>query len=193
MKISDGKIGPSPEPLLVRLGAGILSMNSQVAELTNKQQINDITMRKYLLFSILSLCIASSYAEDVSIDDLYPPTNNKNVQVEETNLPIVFINTLGSVIQREDRITARMKIIDNGAGSVNHGDTIAYPDQTVDYEGYIGLKYRGNSSFEKSDKKPYGLHSNRPSRRGERSRRCRCSEWPRTTTGCCWLRLPTSR
>lgn len=114
-------------------------------------------MRKYLLFSILSLCIASSYAEDVSIDDLYPPTNNKNVKVEETNLPIVFINTLGSVIQKEDRITARMKIIDNGEGNVNHGDTIAYPDQTVDYEGYIGLKYRGNSSFDKSDKKPYGF------------------------------------
>ncbi|MGM9713887.1 MAG: CotH kinase family protein [Prevotella sp.] len=114
-------------------------------------------MRKYLLLTLLALCTSSLYAEDVSIDDLYPPTNNRDVKIEATNLPVVFVNTLGGVIQREDRITARMKIVDNGTEGLNHGDTIAYPDQKVDYEGYIGLKYRGNSSFEKSDKKPYGF------------------------------------
>ena len=114
-------------------------------------------MNRFLFFALLSLSAVASSAQGVSIDELYPPTNNRNIKVEETNLPIVFINTLGSGISREDRITARMKIVDNGTGCLNHGDTIAYPDQRVDYEGYIGLKYRGNSSFEKSDKKPYGF------------------------------------
>lgn len=114
-------------------------------------------MTRYLLSILLSWTPLASFAEDINIDDFYPPTNSREVKIEETNLPIVFINTLGSVIQREDRITARMKIIDNGIGNLNYGDTIAYPLQTVDYDGYIGLKYRGNSSFEKSDKKPYGF------------------------------------
>lgn len=114
-------------------------------------------MTRYLLFLLLSWTAFPSLAQDINIDDFYPPTNNRDVKIEETNLPIVFINTLGSVVQRKERITARMKIIDNGTGNLNYGDTLAYPLQTVDYDGYIGLKYRGNSSFEKSDKKPYGF------------------------------------
>lgn len=114
-------------------------------------------MTRLLLSILLSWTTLASFAEEITIDDFYPPTNSREVKIEETNLPIVFINTLGSVIQRDDRITARMKIIDNGIGSLNHGDTIAYPLQTVDYDGYIGIKYRGNTSFEKSDKKPYGF------------------------------------
>lgn len=114
-------------------------------------------MRKLTTLYLAALCSTAVYAQDVSIDELYPPTNNREVKIGSTNLPIVFINTLGSVIQREERITARMKIIHNGDGCMNYGDTIAHPGQTVDYEGYVGLKYRGNSSFEKSDKKPYGF------------------------------------
>lgn len=49
-----------------------------------------------------------------------------------------------------------MKIIDNKDGK-NYGDTIAHPNQKADYDGYISLKYRGNSSFNSSDKKPYGF------------------------------------
>lgn len=89
--------------------------------------------------------------------DNYPPTNNKNVRLTQTNLPIVFMSVDGQTIQREERITARAKIIDNGAGQLNYGDTIAHPGQKVDYEGYVGLKYRGNSSFNSSDKKPYSF------------------------------------
>lgn len=114
-------------------------------------------MRKLTTLYLAALCSTAVYAQDISIDELYPPTNNREVKIGSTNLPIVFINTLGSVIQREERITARMKIIHNGDGCMNYGDTIAHPGQTADYEGYIGLKYRGNSSFEKSDKKPYGF------------------------------------
>lgn len=115
------------------------------------------TMKRTITLTLTALCCMALHAQGVSIDELYPPTNNREVKIGSTNLPIVFINTLGSVIEREERITARMKIIHNGDGNMNHGDTIAYPGQTVDYDGYIGLKYRGNTSFEKSDKKPYGF------------------------------------
>jgi len=67
------------------------------------------------------------------------------------------MNVKGKTIQREERITAWVKIIDNGNGQPNYGDTIAHPNQKIDYEGYVGLKYRGNSSFNSSDKKPYSF------------------------------------
>ena len=89
--------------------------------------------------------------------DNYPPTADAGVALGETNLPIVFINVGGKTIQRESRITARMTIVDNGEGQLNYADLSAHPGQHIDYDGYISLKYRGNSSFTSSDKKPYGF------------------------------------
>lgn len=88
----------------------------------------------------------------------YPP-DNKNVTLDKTNLPIVFITVDGENISRYDRITARMKIIDNGEGELNYADTVSHPGQRVDYEGYIGLRYRGNTSYSSSDKKPYSFRT----------------------------------
>ena len=99
-------------------------------------------MRKLLL---LSLLLSSSVCAQRA--DNYKP-DNKNVVFTETNLPIVFINTQGQMIDRDNRITAKMKIIDNGEGELNYMDT-----------GYIDLKYRGNSSFTNSDKKPYAIRA----------------------------------
>lgn len=100
------------------------------------------------------LCLTALYAQR---GDNYPPTKNAQVKLSETNLPIVFIDVDGKMILREERITAKIKIIDNGTGKTNYADLAAHPDQKVDYEGYISLKYRGNSSFNSSDKKPYGF------------------------------------
>lgn len=100
------------------------------------------------------LCLTALYAQRA---DNYPPTKNAQVKLSETNLPIVFIDVDGKMILREERITAKIKIIDNGTGKTNYADHAAHPDQKVDYEGYISLKYRGNSSFNSSDKKPYGF------------------------------------
>ena len=86
----------------------------------------------------------------------YPP-DNQNVQLTQTNLPIVWIEVNGQQIDREERKTARMKIIYNGEGQLNYADTVAHPGQTIDYDGYIALRYRGNSSFTMSDKKPYSI------------------------------------
>lgn len=111
-------------------------------------------MRRLLLLLPLMMIAACLKAQRA---DNYKPTNNAYVRLTKTNMPIVFINVNGRMIQREDRITARMKIIDNGEGQYNYGDTLAYPNQKVDYEGYVALKYRGNSSFNNSDKKPYSF------------------------------------
>ena len=108
----------------------------------------------------LSLFLISSVvcsAQDTDINNFKP--DNQKVKFTETNLPIVFIDTQHQVIERENRITAKMKIIDNGEGQLNHMDTLLYPNQTVDYSGYIDLKYRGNSSFTNSDKKPYAIRA----------------------------------
>ena len=74
----------------------------------------------------------------------YPP-DNEDVQLNSTNLPIVWIDVDGRYIDRDERITARMKIIHNGNGQLNYADTVAHPGQTIDYEGYVALRYRGSS------------------------------------------------
>ena len=86
----------------------------------------------------------------------YPP-DDQSVQLTSTNLPIVWLEVDGQYIDRYERITARMKIIHNGDGQINYGDTVAHPGQNIDYEGYVALRYRGSSSFSMSDKKPYSF------------------------------------
>ena len=85
----------------------------------------------------------------------YPP-EVKDIRIGESNLPIIFINTLGHEIEKENRVSAWMKIVNNPDG-INYDDTLAHPNQTIDYEGYIGVRYRGNSSFSYSAKKPYSI------------------------------------
>ncbi len=87
---------------------------------------------------------------------------NLFVRLYSTNLPIVWL-TVDGTVQRDQRITARMKIIDNGPGKKNYTDTVTYSGQHVDYDGYIALAYRGNSSYDYSAKKPYSFRPlNRP-------------------------------
>lgn len=106
---------------------------------------------------ILSVLALSSMAYAQQADN-YPP-DNQNVTIDSTNLPIVWIDVNGVMIDREERITGRMKIIHNGDGMLNYADTVAHPGQHIDYEGYIAIRYRGHSSFSLSDKKPYSFHT----------------------------------
>ena len=115
-------------------------------------------MRKQLL---LAFAVAATQAlaqvavssGDYDLNNFRPSTN---VQFSETPLPIVFITVNGQVIQRETKTLASMKIIDNGDGH-NYVDTTQHAGQTIDWEGPIALKYRGNTSFSASDKKPFGI------------------------------------
>ena len=113
-------------------------------------------MKRLLLFSIMVLSLGLLASADSP--DNYPP-DDTTVTIDSTNLPIVWIDVDGAMIMREERITARMKIIHNGDGMLNYGDTIAHPGQHIDYEGYIALRYRGNTSYTHSDKKPYSFRT----------------------------------
>lgn len=114
--------------------------------------------RRFFIFFAMIMAAATMQAQWWWWNPNYPP-DDEDVQLTQTNLPIVWINVNGETIDRNERITARMKIIDNGNGALNYADTIAHPGQRIDYEGYIALRYRGNSSFTASDKKPYSFRT----------------------------------
>ena len=103
----------------------------------------------------------------IAFADAYDAKNympvNASVQIEETNLPIVFINTKATdgnttVIHKDYRVAVRMTIINNDEGK-NYGDTLVHPGQKVDYDGWVGIKYRGESSFNFARKKPMGFRT----------------------------------
>jgi hypothetical protein len=93
----------------------------------------------------------------VAQDGPFEAPINKQVRLDSTNLPIVWINLQGASVNLTTRVTARMTILDNGEGRMNYADTVAHPGQHIDYRGYIGIRYRGNTSFSYSAKKPYSF------------------------------------
>ena len=117
--------------------------------------------RLLLLLFLLSGTFVTEASADSWDRDNFPP-NHTDVRLTETNLPIVFIDTRDSdharptVIHKDYRVAVRMKIIHNPA-SLNYADTLAHPGQRIDYEGWVGIKYRGSSSFTYSEKKPYSF------------------------------------
>ena len=73
----------------------------------------------------------------------YDPASSRNeVAFTSSNLPIVLIDTEGHLLTNKEKSLARMKIIDNGKGKRNH-----LTDKARGYDGYIGIKLRGNSSL----------------------------------------------
>ncbi|PLK43349.1 CotH kinase family protein [Emticicia sp. TH156] len=60
---------------------------------------------------------------------------------ESSNLPIIFINTMGTPILDDPKVKAEMKIIYNGPGKTN-----SLKDAPNHYNGFIGIEYRGSSS-----------------------------------------------
>ncbi|NVO21088.1 MAG: CotH kinase family protein [Bacteroidetes bacterium] len=71
----------------------------------------------------------------------------------ESNLPLVVINTFGANIPDDPKITAHLGIINNSAGNRNH-----LGDPFNDYNGYIGIEIRGQSS-QMFPKKCYGMET----------------------------------
>ena len=116
---------------------------------------------KYIFFFIIVLIPTIIMADDYDPNNYRP--EHSDVKINETNLPIVFIDTRhGSdqpnIIHKDYAIVARMKVIMNNNG-INYGDTIAHPNQTVNYEGWISIRYRGNTSFSASEKKPFNIRT----------------------------------
>lgn len=101
---------------------------------------------------ILRFCKASP--------ELFLPVNTE-VCLDSTNLPIIFISTSHKV-DRDSYTQAYMKIISNSKGSLNYCDTLTHPNQTIDYEGLIQLKYRGHASYLVYNKKSYAIRPMNP-------------------------------
>jgi subtilisin-like proprotein convertase family protein len=68
-------------------------------------------------------------------------------------LPIVVINTNGNTINNEPKVMADMGIIYNGQGNRNY-----MTDTPNDYNGKIGIEYRGNYSLS-LPQKPYAFET----------------------------------
>lgn len=85
---------------------------------------------------------------------LSPLALRAQVDFQSSNLPIVLIETNGEEIPNEPKITATMRIIDNGPGQINHID-----DPANAYDGLIGIELRGSTSLDLSDKKPYAVET----------------------------------
>ena len=110
---------------------------------------------RLILLLVLLMGTFSAQAQDPAN---YPP-DDTTVVIDSTNLPIVWIEVNGATIDRVERVGARMKVIHNGKGQLNYGDTVAHPGQHIDYEGYIALRYRGNTTYTLGDKKPYSFRT----------------------------------
>ena len=70
----------------------------------------------------------------------------------DSNLPIFVIHT-EAAINAADKVRGTMKVVDNGEGQRNHST-----DTTANYNGYVGIKWRGNSSLS-FDQKKYTLET----------------------------------
>ena len=114
-------------------------------------------MIRYKIFITVLLCLtACSHLLGVN-DPKYPFHPSKELNFTSSNLPIVIIDldTRMADKEKDSRISATMKIIWNKSGGENKATDI----NTYDYNGKIDIKYRGNSSFSMSDKKPFALRT----------------------------------
>jgi hypothetical protein len=73
--------------------------------------------------------------------------------LNESNIPIVVINTFGVSIPDEPKIPGTMKIVDNGPGQINH-----VTDSGNVYQGNIGIEIRGHFSAI-LPQKPYAIET----------------------------------
>ena len=114
---------------------------------------------KKTVISLLLFVFCLSGLNAQSYDNYRSTLRDATVKISDTNLPIIFIEVEGQMILKDQYILGHMKVIDNGQGQYNYGDTIAHPGQHIDYEGPIAIKYRGNTSFSNSDKKPLQIRT----------------------------------
>lgn len=108
-------------------------------------------------FGISSSDLSSNFFLSLAIKDNssnYRPTPTWfKAPLIGTHLPLISINTASQEIVDEPKITANMKLVNNGPGSTNY----VYQPGT-DYDGFIGIEIRGASS-QTFDKKNYGFET----------------------------------
>lgn len=119
----------------------------------------------YNLFFVAIFLFSINFlsAQQAIYDPLYPFHPPFSLNFISSDLPIVIINLDERMADKwEDRrVNADMTIIYHTDGSRNTvADTAAVnlSDSTIiNYHGKVGIKYRGNSSYNSSDKKPFGM------------------------------------
>jgi hypothetical protein len=101
--------------------------------------------QRYLYFQTIffSLVLGSAAPTDVFCQTF-----------DSSNLPIVIINTQGSVIVDEPKVGATMGIIDKGNNQINR-----LSDTPNNYNGKIGIEYRGASSQAIFPEKSYSIET----------------------------------
>ena len=93
----------------------------------------EILKKSLMLSAILLTASLDAFADDVTFTS--------------SNLPIVIIQTQ-SPINADAKVMGTMKIINNGEGKINH-----VSDTPNDYNGHVGIKWRGESSLSFNQKK----------------------------------------
>ena len=97
------------------------------------------------LFSTLILLICMIACGDDP--EVVPPVDPMVPPVFNIDIAEVRVNTMGNTIVDEPKILATMTITDFTSDST----------QFVDYDGFVGIEFRGSSSQALFDKKSYGL------------------------------------
>ncbi len=92
-----------------------------------------IIVKIMLLLAMLMAHFMSIHADEVSFTS--------------SDLPIVIIQTQ-KAINADSKVLGTMKIVNNGVGQLNH-----LTDTPNDYDGYVGVKWRGESSLSFNQKK----------------------------------------
>jgi hypothetical protein len=109
-------------------------------------QGNNVLALQVHNFSITSSDLSSTTFFSVGIKDTgltyrQVPDWFDDPMDQKTNLPLLIINTNGQTIPDEPKITASLKVVDNGPGQLN-----GILDDATDYVGNIGIETRGQSS-----------------------------------------------
>jgi len=95
---------------------------------------------RYILFSTLLIFVTNLVFSQVP-------------GITSSNLPLVVINTNGQAILDASKITAKMKVINNGAGNVNRPT-----DPGNNFDGNVGIEYRGGNS-KSNEQNPYNFET----------------------------------
>ncbi len=94
------------------------------------------------------ICLIASLASIIVFPGL-----SQSVVIQSSELPILVIDTQGRTIVDEPKVKARMGIINN----LNASNSLT--DAFTDYDGFIGIEYRGSSSQALFDKKSFGIET----------------------------------
>jgi len=112
-------------------------------------------MKNFCIISLLLItCISRSYAGLPDPKGFYPYHPSVNTPFTSSSLPIVIIDLNEKMANKDEdrRVSATMKVIWNQAGGENQ-----VTDAANNYKGFIEIKYRGNTSYSLSEKKPFAI------------------------------------